>query len=169
MPSTRLVALFQLARNPASHAGNVGFDSHARREVCPRRGIGLDATNVGDAVQLCAGVRIDEWGRDLGSAWFPNPSLQRSIRWWPAHVVLASQTANAGSKPKRSRVKVLETTPWRAGSTAVSYAARRGFNSLRCDEDFRGVAKWYRARFGTARPEVRSLSPRRHGGQFTWG
>jgi hypothetical protein len=31
------------------------------------------------------------------------------------YVVLASRTANAGRKPKRSWVKVPETTPWRAG------------------------------------------------------
>ena len=99
--------------------------------------------------------------RELGSSRIPNPMRQGSIPWRPAHVVLASRTANARRKPKRSWVKVPETTPsHRAGSTAVSYAARRRFNSVRCDEVFRGVAKWYRARFGTARPEVRSLSPR---------
>ena len=45
-------------------------------------------------------------------------------------------------------------------ATAVSYAARRRFNSVRCDEVFRGVAKWYRAPFGTERTQVRPLSPR---------
>ena len=41
----------------------------------------------------------------------PKPSGRRSIRLRPAHVVLASRTANAGRKPKQSWVQVPETTP----------------------------------------------------------
>src|SRR5512143_1774707 len=51
-----------------------------------------------------------------------------------SYVVLASRTANAGRKLKRSWVQVPETTPsHQAGSTTVSYAVRRGFESLWCD------------------------------------
>lgn len=49
--------------------------------------------------------------REVVSARSPKPLRQGSIPWLPAHVILASRMANAGRKPKRSWVKVPETTP----------------------------------------------------------
>src|SRR5262245_4512068 len=48
----------------------------------------------------------------MASAWSPKPLRSGSIPERPAHVVLASRTANAGRKPKRSSVEVRETTPF---------------------------------------------------------
>ena len=48
------------------------------------------------------------------SAWSPKPLRSGSIPERPAHVVLASRTANARRKPKRSWVRVPETTPFYA-------------------------------------------------------
>jgi hypothetical protein len=64
---------------------------------------------------------------------------------------------------KQSWVQVPETTPsQRSVDLDVGFISRTGCGSSPpAATMFRGVAKWYRARFGTARPEVRSLSPRR--------
>ena len=68
--------------------------------------------------------------RELGSARIPNPKRQGSIPWRPAHVVLASRTANAGRKPKRSWVKVPETTPsQRPGDLDDGFISRAGCGS----------------------------------------
>ena len=86
-----------------------------------------------------------------------------SILRRPAHVVLASRTANAGRKPKISGWKSRGPRPWRAAHLAVmavSYAACGRFDSDARYEQ-RSVAKWHRARFGTARPWVRPPPLRR--------
>lgn len=54
------------------------------------------------------------------------------------------------------------TTLAGTGHATASWRVRRSIRMIRFYQQ-RGVAKWYRARFGTARPEVRSLSPRRVG------
>lgn len=101
-------------------------------------------------------------GHDLGSDWFPKPisgvqSLDGLLTWsWPrGWRTWGGSSRSAGASP---------------GDHA--FAATRGsgrrfhkpcgvrFKSARCDEVFRGVAKWYRVRFGSERPLVQFQSPR---------